>query len=392
VNQFTKIGKKRKNMKIERYLEEKIRNDFNKKKVLIVYGARQVGKTTLVKKLGEAFGESLVYYNCDLDEPRKAFEEHNLEYLSSLVRKYDIIIIDEAQRIKNAGLSLKILIDNFPEKNFLVTGSSSIEIANTVSEPLTGRFFSYPLYPIALAEIAKTKNPLEIREMIEERLIFGSYPEVVTSVDKFDKQRIIENIANNYLLKDILQLGVIKDVGILKKLLQAIALQLGNEVSMTELSRIVEIDKNTVRKYLDLCEKIFILFSLPPYFSNKRKSISKMKKYYFYDVGIRNALLRNFNSLDVRNDVGALWENFLLLERMKYNSARNIFPQYYFWRSYEQHEIDMVEEIAGKLFGFEFKYTKNVASEATRRIFTNELHGEKLEVINKDNFGAFVGV
>lgn len=379
-------------MKISRYLEGKIQRDFNKKKIIIVYGARQVGKTTLVKKFIEGVREKATYYNCDLDEVKESFEKHNLEHLRSLVQKYDIVIIDEAQRAKNIGLTLKILIDNFPEKNFLVTGSSSFELASTVSEPLTGRFFSHTLFPIALTELADIKNTVEMRESLEERLIFGSYPEVITTTDRFDKQRIIENITDNYLFKDILSFGVIKDTGVLKRLLQAVALQVGNEVSHSKLAKILEIDKNTVKKYLELCEKVFILFSLPPYFSNKRKSILKMKKYYFYDLGVRNALLRNFNSLDIRNDVGALWENFLIIERMKFNASHDSFPQYYFWRSYQGQEIDFVEERAGEMLGFEFKYSKNQVSETIRKIFTEELGGKKFEVINKENFGEFVGV
>jgi hypothetical protein len=379
-------------MKISRYLEGKIQRDFNKKKIIIVYGARQVGKTTLVKKIIEENGERATYYNCDLDEVRESFEKHNLEHLRSLVQKYEIIIIDEAQRAKNIGLTLKILIDNFPEKNFLVTGSSSFELANTVSEPLTGRFFSHTLFPIALTELSNTKNIIEMRESLEEQLIFGSYPEVITTTDRFDKQRIIENITDNYLFKDILRFGVVKDTGVLKKLLQAVALQIGNEVSLSELSRILEIDKNTVKKYLELCEKVFILFSLPPYFSNKRKAITKMKKYYFCDLGVRNALLRNFNSLDIRNDIGALWENFLIIERTKFNASRDFFPQSYFWRSYQGQEIDLLEEAGGEMSGFEFKYSKNYVSETIRKIFTEDLGGKKFTVINKENFGDFIGV
>lgn len=379
-------------MKIPRYLEEKIKKDFNKKKVIIVYGARQVGKTTLVKKFMEYGAGKTAYYNCDLDEVKESFEKRNLERLRSLVQKYDIIILDEAQRVKNIGLTLKILIDNFPEKNFLVTGSSSFELAGTVSEPLTGRFFPHTLFPVALTELAEIKNVIEVRELLEERLIFGSYPEVITTTDRFDKQRIIENITDNYLFKDILSFGVIKDAGVLKKLLQAVALQIGNEVSHPELAKILEIDKNTVKKYLELCEKVFILCSLPPYFSNKRKSISKMKKYYFCDPGVRNALLRNFNSLDIRNDIGALWENFLVVERMKFNASNDFFPQYYFWRSYQGQEIDFLEEGGGEMAGFEFKYSKNQASGTIRKIFTEDLGGKKFEVINKENFGGFVGI
>lgn len=378
-------------MKIPRYLAEKIHRDLNKKKVIIVYGARQVGKTTLAKTLLKET-DAGVYYNCDLDEVRELFEKHSLEHLRTLVQKYDIVLIDEAQRVKNIGLTLKILIDNFPEKNFLVTGSSSFALASTVSEPLTGRFFSHTLFPVAMTELSALQNPIETRELLDERLIFGSYPEAITTIDRLDKQRIIENISDNYLFKDILTFGVIKDTSVFRKLLQAVALQVGNEVSHSELAKILEIDKNTVKKYLDLCENMFILFSLPPYYSNKRKAISKMKKYYFCDVGIRNSLLRNFNALDIRNDVGALWENFLVAERMKYNASRDFFPQYYFWRSYQGQEIDLLEESGGEVTGFELKYTKSQPGATIRKIFTDDLRGKSFSVINKENFGAFVGM
>lgn len=378
-------------MKIPRYLEEKIRRDFGKHKAIILYGARQVGKTTLAKEImASEPKDRSAYYNCDLEDTRLLFEKHNLEHLGSLVRKYDLIVIDEAQRVRNIGLALKILIDNFSEKNFLITGSSSLELSQSVSEPLTGRFFSHTIFPIAFLELADAKNPAELREMLEERLVFGSYPEIITTPDRFDKQRIIENIAENYLFKDILSFGIVKNPEVLRKLLQAVALQLGNEVSLTEISKILEIDKNTVKRYLDLCEQVFVLFSLPPYASNKRSAISKMKKYYFYDIGIRNALIRNFNPLDMRSDIGALFENLMAVERMKRGASLDLFAHYYFYRSYAGHEIDLIEESQGKLSGYEFKYSKSAASKTAKKIFTLEMQGGPFELVNKDNFLNFV--
>lgn len=375
-------------MEIYRYLAEKITNDLNKKKIILVYGPRQVGKTTLVKQFVR--GPTDAYYNCDQEETRLSFQNSNLEYLSSLVKKYQLVVIDEAQRVKNIGLTLKILIDNFPEKNFIVTGSSSLDLLNKLSEPLTGRFFSHILYPIAEIELSKTLNPIQMREGMESRLIFGSYPEIITLADVFDKRRLIENISANYLFKDILDLGAIKNPDILRKLLQSLAFQIGSEVSLSELSGKLEIDKNTVKKYLDICEKLFIVFSVSPYHSNKRKSISKLRKYYFFDMGIRNALINNFNPFALRNDIGALWENDMIIERMKRNAARNYFPQYYFWRSYQGQEIDLIEESGGEKNGFEFKFSNTRLRKTLQEIFTGDLGGKTIKVIHKDNYAEFL--
>ncbi len=375
-------------MNIYRYLAKKIENDLGKGKIIILCGARQVGKTTLVR--GFLRPNIDVYYNCDQEDVRESFEKANLEHLSSLVKKYDRVIVDEAQRVKNIGLTLKILIDNFPEKNFIVTGSSSLELANTISEPLTGRYFSHLLFPISFLELSSQLNPLRLMETLEERMIFGSYPEVVTTQDRRDKQRIVEGVAADYLFKDILNFGIVRNPDMLKKLLRAIALQLGNEVSVSELSRTLEVDNETVKRYLDLCEKLFILVSLAPYHSNKRKSIAKMKKYYFFDLGIRNALIQNFNPLSVRNDVGALWENLMVLERTKRNSAQDIFPQYFFWRSYQGQEIDLIEDTSGTMRAFEFKYKKDAVPKKVREIFLQELGGKEFSIVRKENFMEFV--
>ncbi len=377
-------------MKIHRYLKYRLVASLGKKKILIVYGPRQVGKTTLVKEFLIDNANS-VYYNCDQDETRILFEEANLEKLGFLVKKYDTIVIDEAQKVKNIGLSLKIIFDNFPDKNYIVTGSSSFDLAESVSEPLTGRFFSYTMFPVAEVELSRDKNPIEIRESLETRLIYGSYPEVITAPDIETKKEIIKNITSNYLFKDILALDIIRNSDDLKKLLQALALQSGNEVSYTELAQTLGIDKNTVKKYLEICEKLYILFSLSPYASKKRKSISMLKKYYFFDLGIRNALINNFNSLSTRNDTGALWENYMILERMKYNSARGFDPIYYFFRSYDMQEIDLFEDEGGVINGFEFKFTKGNISRTMKDIFDNDIEGKELKIISRDNYSEFIG-
>lgn len=375
-------------MKIYRYLKDKIEANLGKRKILIIYGPRQVGKTTLVKEFLNV--QNSVYYNCDQDETRALLEEANLEKLGALVRKYDTIVIDEAQKVNRIGLSLKIIFDNFPEKNYIVTGSSSFDLANSVSEPLTGRFFSYTMFPVSEMELAHDKNPIELRESLDSRLIYGSYPEVLTASDVETKKEIIKNIAFNYLFKDILALGIVRNPDDLRKLLQALALQSGNEVSHSELAQTLGIDKNTVKRYLEICEKLYILFSLSPFVSNKRKSISMLKKYYFYDLGIRNALINNFNPLDTRNDIGALWENYMIVERMKFNSARGFDPLYYFFRSYDKQEIDLFEEEGGVINGYEFKFTKDGIGRVAKEIFENDIKGKKLELINKDNYPQFI--
>jgi predicted AAA+ superfamily ATPase len=376
-------------MIIYRYLQDKIKSNIGKRKIQIIYGPRQVGKTTLVKEFLSL--PNSVYYNCDQDETRLLFEEANLEKLATLVKKYDTVVIDEAQKVNNIGLSLKIIFDNYPDKNYIVTGSSSFDLAKSVSEPLTGRFFSYTMFPIAEMELAKSKNPIELRESLENRLIYGSYPEVITAIDLETKKEIIKNITDNYLFKDILSQGVIRNPDDLRRLLQAIALQSGNEVSLSELAKTLDVDKNTVKKYLEICEKLYILFSLSPYVSNKRKSISMLKKYFFYDLGIRNSLINNFNPIVTRNDVGSLWENYMILERLKYNSARNFDPMYYFFRSYEMQEIDLFEDEGGVLNGYEFKFSKDGINKATKELFENDIKGKELKIVNRDNYSEFIG-
>ena len=372
------------NISLYRYTEEQIRHDLGKGKIVILYGARQTGKTTIIKRFLN--DRKSVYYNCDQEATKTAFESNNLAELSSLVSNYDLIIIDEAQRVKNIGLSLKILIDNFKSKDFIVTGSSSLELSNTISEPLTGRFFSHTLYPVGEIELSHHFDPTYQKERLDDRLIYGSYPEVILTSDKNDKKRIIENISANYLFKDVLNLEIIKNAENLKKLLQAVALQLGGEVSLNELANMLDIDKNTVKKYLEVCQKPFILFSLPPYHRNQRAVISKQKKYYFYDLGIRNALINNFNPLGIRSDAGGLWENYAIIERLKYNASRFYSPTCYFWRSYQKQEIDFIEDNAGILTGFEMKWGNGIISKNIKNMFTDELKGEKLNVVRRDGY------
>ena len=373
---------------ISRYVTSQIKSDFGKQKIVILYGPRQVGKTTIAKEL-LAHEPRSVYYNCDQEETARLFSAHNLARLSSLVGAHKFIVIDEAQRVPGIGISLKILIDNFSRTSFLVTGSSSFELAQKIHEPLTGRHFTHTLFPIALCELAHLRDRVALSESLEEYLLFGGYPDVVSSQDRAEKRRRIEEITADYLFADALNLSVVKDPGMLRRLLQAVALQIGSEVSTAELANLLGIDRKTVVRYLDVCEKLFILVALSPHLSNKRNAIAKRKKYYFLDVGIRNALINNFNALSLRADSGALFENYAILERMKRNAARERRPTYTFWRSYQGREIDLIEELDGKLEAFEIKLSRDAPSKGTREYFLSEMRGASFSLVNRDTLQDF---
>ncbi|MDP3989046.1 MAG: ATP-binding protein [bacterium] len=369
-------------MYIRRFFEQQIAEDLTKRKVVILFGPRRVGKTTLVQRFRD---EYTGYYNCDLTETRTALSQHNLEHLRVLIAPYRRLIIDEAQLVPGIGRTLKILIDAFPEKQFLVTGSSALDLSRSVSEPLTGRFLSHTLLPVGEGELAVAFDPIQLAEGRELRLRFGSYPEIITTQSIVDKERFVKNIAETYLFKDILALGDLRRPELLEKIARAVSLQVGSELSLTELGVTVDSDKNTVSRYLELLEKTFVLFSLSPFRTNKRRSISQHKKYYFYDLGIRNALIGSTNPMDMRNDKGGIWENYCIVERMKYNQAKSpLLPNYYFWRAYDGQELDLIEERDGVLAGFECKYTSGAIGKPLREFFIGELGGSSLEVISRD--------
>jgi uncharacterized protein len=371
---------------IKRSIQDNIEKALFKGKIVVVYGARQVGKTTLVKEIQKKYSEDAGYYNCDEPDIRRAFTDKTSTEIKALLGNKKLIIIDEAQRVKNIGLTLKLIVDNFPSIQVIATGSSSFDLSNEISEPLTGRKYEFFLYPISLEELKGAYSDLEITRLLEQRMIFGMYPEIVlASSDAEDKLR---NIAASYLFKDILQYQNIKNPEILNKLLSALALQIGNEVSYNELASIVEIDKKTVANYIQLLEKSFVVFRLSPFSRNLRNELKKMRKIYFYDTGIRNALINNFNSLELRMDKGALWENFLISERIKSNNNRNKSKNIYFWRTHTQKEIDYLEEYEGKLEGYEFKWEKDKFTKPKEFLDTYE--NSAVELINKNNFLEFV--
>lgn len=368
-----------------REIQTKIKNDFFKGKVIILVGPRQVGKTTLVKSiLGNS--DEVIEFLGDNPSDRARLENKDFEYLQRLIGDKRLVFIDEAQKIVNIGQTLKLLVDNFKsDKQIIATGSSSLNLLSNTSEPLTGRKFIYELFGFSVREIFPKMNPLEIQKILPDILVFGSYPGVYFG-SGIDRERLLVDITGSYLYKDILELEQVKNPATLGKLLSALALQVGSLVSLTELGNIVNLDLKTVERYIDLLEKNYVIFRLPPYYTNQRKTLMKQNKIYFYDLGIRNALINNFNPLEFRNDAGALWENFLVVERLKYRRVNFIDATQYFWRTYDGAEIDLVERRAGKLFGYEFKWGRERTSPKSWLQYPNS----EYELINRENFIDFL--
>lgn len=374
---------------IDRILLDKIKSQCFKNKVILLLGARQVGKTTLLKKLVETLQVSTKWLNAD-----EADIFNELSAANTSTRLFQLIgndtrlvIIDEAQQINDIGLKLKLLHDNKPELQIIATGSSAFDLLNRTNEPLTGRKRTFYLYPVSYQELVNSSNILEARRTLENRLIFGSYPEVINNPG-YEKEILIE-IAQSYLYKDILQVEGIRKSSHLEKLLQALAFQVGSEVNYHELSKTIgNIDNGTVEKYLDLLEKTYVIYKLPALNRNMRSEIKKGKKYYFYDNGIRNVLISNYSPVEMRFDKGALWENFLLSERMKANHYQSKFPNTYFWRTHDQAEIDYIEEQDGVLNAFEFKWkdTKVKFPDSFLKAYPNN----QTMIVHQGNFESFL--
>ena len=375
---------------IERVLMEKIASQCFNNKVILLLGARQVGKTTLLKRLVETLKVETKWLNADEADIYNELTESNTStrLLQLIGPETKLVIIDEAQQIADIGLKLKLLHDNKPELQIIATGSSSFDLLNRTNEPLTGRKRTFYLYPISYPELVANTDRLEARRTLDARLIFGSYPEIINNPGR-EKNVLIE-IAQSYLYKDILQLDGIRKSSHLEKLLQALAFQVGNEVNYHELSRTIgNIDSNTVEKYLDLLEKTYVIYKLPALSRNMRSEIKKGKKYYFYDNGIRNVLISNYAPVEMRFDKGALWENFLLSERMKLNHYEDNTPNTYFWRTHDQAEIDYIEEQDGVLNAYEFKWKD--ANVRFPDSFLKAYPNNQTLLINHDNFESFVG-
>lgn len=371
---------------IRRTIQEKIEKNLFKGKVVIVYGARQVGKTTLIKEMQKKDAQGSVYFNCDEPDIRGKLTEATSTELKAFLGNKKLVFLDEAQRVKNIGLTLKLLVDNFPKTQIIATGSSSFDLSNENVEPLTGRKYEFYLYPFSLEELKEVYTNLEIKRILERRILLGMYPEAVQKESEAEK--IVKEISRSYLYKDILQHQQIKSPEVLEKLLEALALQIGNEVSYNELANLLAIDKKTVSRYIQLLEKAFVIFRLKPYSRNLRKELTKLRKIYFFDTGVRNALINNLNPFRLRQDVGSLWENFLISERIKANSNYGVEKRIYFWRTHQQQEVDYLEEAEGKLLGFEFKWSE--AKLRKPKAFLQAYPGSKLSLINKENYEKFL--
>ena len=356
-------------------------------KCIIILGARQTGKTTLVKELLVDQSFPGLYLNCDEPSTKSILEEVSTAKWKQLIGEYKIVIVDEAQHIKNIGLKLKLVTDQIPDVQLLVTGSSSLELANEINEPLTGRKWEYFLYPLSWKEVCGKLNMIEQVQQVEQRMIYGMYPEVVMKPGR--EADVINSIAGSYLYKDLLSYKGIRKPDLLDRLLRALALQISQEVSYNELSNLLQVDKNTIMTYIDLLEKAFIIFKLQPLSRNLRKEISTSRKIYFFDTGIRNALIANFKPLSLRNDTGALWENFMMSERIKYNHYKRRYVNLYFWRTHDRHELDLVEESGGMFEAFEFKWGRQKAQKSME-IFNKIYPLRSGKIITKDNMGDFL--
>ncbi|MBI5414705.1 ATP-binding protein [Candidatus Peregrinibacteria bacterium] len=375
-------------MFLERTIQKIVEQSLFQGKVVIIYGARQVGKTTLVKEIQKKFPKDSEYLNCDEPDVREALTNKTSTELSSFLGKKKLIILDEAQRVKNIGLTLKLIVDNFPEMQIIATGSSSFDLSNEISEPLTGRKNEFYLFPLSLSELSGIYSEREIDRIIEQRIIYGMYPEIVES--GLSAKEKLKSLAQSYSYKDVLAYQNMKSPEILEKLLQALALQIGNEVSYNELGALIGVDKNTIASYIQILEKAFIIFRLSPFSRNIRNELKKLRKIYFYDTGMRNALINNLNPLHLRQDQGALWENFMISERIKYNLNSSQDPNVYFWRTREQQEIDYIEESQGILSGFEFKWKKDTWK--IPKVFLEAYPESSVHLIHRTNYQSFLGL
>ena len=369
---------------IRRQIQDTIEARMFSGKAIIVIGARQVGKSTLFKMVLENRDEPTLMLNCDEPEVRELLAQANSSELRLLIGNNLIVVIDEAQRVENIGMVLKRITDNFPDVQLLVTGSSSFELQNKLNEPLTGRKFEYHLFPFSTGELMKDHGLLSVKQTLENRLIYGSYPDIMNH--ETDAKELLYNLSNSYLYKDLLNLESVRRPALLSKLLTALALQVTSEVSYNELAQTVGTDNKTVEKYIDLLEKCYIIFKLNGFSRNLRTELKRAKKFYFYDNGIRNAILQNFAPLALRQDVGALWENFFISERMKANQNAGRYVNSYFWRTSQQQEIDYLEECDGQFSLFEMKWNPKRANTKFPASFLSAYQVKDKCIVTPDNW------
>lgn len=368
---------------IDRVLISNIEDRFNKGKVIVLVGPRQVGKTTMIKSLLK--GIPFLFLDGDDSVVVETLSNANTETLKNIIADYKYVFIDEVQRIPNIGLKLKIIVDQIKDVQVIVSGSSAFDINHVTQEPLTGRKFEYHLYPISWNEFEKNVGYMKAQQQLEVRLLYGMYPDVINNLG--NEYEILKNLVSSYLYKDILSLAGIRKSEVLEKILQALAFQIGSEVSYNEIAQLVGVDKNTVSNYIDLLEKSFVIFRLNSFSRNHRNEIKANKKIYFYDNGVRNMLIGNFNFLNFRQDKGALWENFLISERMKLLSYENRNAKPYFWRTTQQQEVDYVEVVADEVNAFEIKW--KVKKAKLPKAFLDNYTGS-FTIVTAENFREFL--
>lgn len=373
---------------IDRILKQKIKEMMGAGKAIIIMGPRQVGKSTLLRDM---FGSSknVMWLNGDDPDVQRWFADITSTRLRAIAGKNKYVVVDEAQRIADIGVKLKLITDQIKEVQLIATGSSSFELASKVNEPLTGRKREYKMYPLSFAEMVNHTSLIEEKRMLPHRMIYGYYPEVVTN--QGDEKRILKELADSYLYKDILALDSISKPDKLLRLLQALALQIGSQVSYNEVGQLVGLDAKTVDRYIDLLEKCFVVFRLYSFSRNLRNELKSSRKIYFYDNGIRNAVLANFSMLESRTyeEAGALWENFIISERMKRNAYTDSYCNTWFWRTQQQKEIDYIEEADGKISAFEFKWNPKAKYKYPKQ-FAEAYPGSDFTVITPDNMEDFV--
>ncbi len=369
---------------IARELSKNIIKKLQPNKVIMILGARRVGKTVLAKEILRQIAEPALVLNGDDIRVHTMLATKSVENYKHVIGSYKLLYIDEAQNIPDIGAKLKLMVDEIAGLKIIVSGSSSFDLYTHAGEPLTGRKYSFNLFPLSENEYNQVENTIAKQDNLQERLVFGNYPELLHLPDRSDKIDYLYDMVSSYLLKDILAFESIKNSQTIFNLLRLIAFQIGKEVSLQELGKQLGISKNTVEKYLDLLSKVFILYKVEGFSRNLRKEITKSSRWYFLDNGIRNGVIANFNSLDSRDDVGALWENYMINQRLKYQEYQRVVSHNYFWRTYDQQEIDWVEERGGALFGYEFKWKKTKVSAPSQ--WVKAYPNATFEVIHRDNF------
>lgn len=372
---------------INRAIKSQVENKLFKGKALILFGPRQVGKTTLITSL-LTDKEKVIYLNGDEADVRTLLSNTTSARLKTIIGDNKVVFIDEAQRIENIGITLKLFTDQIKEVQVIASGSSAFELANRINEPLTGRKYEFHLYPLSFGEMASHHGLLEEKRLLKHRMIYGYYPEIVTKPG--EENELLKLLADSYLYKDLLALNSINKPVLLEKILKALALQIGSEVSFHELGQLVGADNQTIERYIELLEKAFVIFRLPALSRNVRNELKKSKKIYFYDNGIRNAIINNFSIVENRTDIGGLWENFVISERVKFLANNNLVRDKFFWRTTQQQEIDYIEEFEGNFSAFEFKWNTKKAAVKFPKTFMDNYPVEKASVITPDNIEEFV--